>query len=63
MAVTALFPTKLKHVQVTPIYKKRLRNSHMNFKPPSILLNVSKIMGIPTDKLVFWYYLQVSMWI
>ena len=38
-----VFPNELKQVDITPIYKKESRNEKENYRPISILLNLSKI--------------------
>ena len=38
-----VFPDKLKHADIKPIYKKESRNEKENYRPVSILPNLSKI--------------------
>ena len=38
-----VFPDELKHADIKPIYKKESRNEKENYRPVSILLNLSKI--------------------
>ena len=38
-----VFPDKLKHADIKPIYKKESRNEKENYRPVSILRNLSKI--------------------
>ena len=38
-----VFPDKLKHADIKPIYKKESRNKKGNYRPVSILPNLSKI--------------------
>ena len=38
------FPSKLKKANVTPVFKKGDRNSKDNYRPVSILSNVSKVL-------------------
>ena len=40
---TPTFPSTLKHVTVRPIYKKESRNEVQNYRPVSILSNLSKV--------------------
>ena len=42
---TSVFPQNLKNANITPVFKKDDRNSETNYRPVSILLNVSKIYG------------------
>ena len=39
----SIFPSDLKLADVTPVYKKKLQNSKDNYRPVSILSNISKI--------------------
>ena len=39
----SIFPSDLKLVDVTPVYNKKLKNSKDNYRPVSILSNISKI--------------------
>ena len=39
----SIFPSDLKLVDVTPVYKKKSKNSKDNYRPVSILSNISKI--------------------
>ena len=39
----SIFPSELKLVDVTPVYKKKSKNSKDNYRPVSILSNISKI--------------------
>ena len=38
-----ILPSDLKLADVTPVYKKKLKNSKDNYRPVSILSNISKI--------------------
>ena len=38
-----IFPDELKHADIKPIYKKESRNEKENYRPVSILRNLSKI--------------------
>ena len=38
-----VFPDELKHTDIKPVYKKESRNEKENYRPVSILPNVSKI--------------------
>ena len=42
-AETGKFPSCLKQADITPVFKKGLRSSKDNYRPVSILPNVSKI--------------------
>ena len=44
-----VFPDCLKHADVTPVYKKKDKSDKTNYKPVSILTNVSKI----NEKLIY----------
>ena len=39
----SIFPSDLKLADVTPVYKKELKNAKDNYRPVSILSNISKI--------------------
>ena len=39
----SVFPQNLKNANITPVFKKGDRNSETNYRPVSILPNVSKI--------------------
>ena len=39
----SIFPSDLKLADVTPVYKKKSKNSKDNYRPVSILSNISKI--------------------
>ena len=41
--LTLLFPEQLKYADVKPIFKKEFRNDKRNYRPVSILSNISKI--------------------
>ena len=43
MIDVCIFPTLLKLANITPVYKKDLKNSKENYRPVSILSNISKI--------------------
>ena len=43
MIDVCIFPTSLKLANVTPVYKKGSKNSKENYRPISILPNISKI--------------------
>ena len=38
-----VFPDYLKHADVTPVYKKKDKSDKTNYKPVTILTNISKI--------------------
>ena len=38
-----IFPHELKHADIKPIYKKESRNEKENYRPVSVLPNLSKI--------------------
>ena len=42
----SIFPSDLKLADVTPVYKKKSKNSKDNYRPVSILSNISKIYEI-----------------
>ena len=39
--ITSLFPEQLKYADVKPIFKKDSRNDKRNYRPASILSNIS----------------------
>ena len=39
----SIFPSSLKHADITPVFKKGDRNLRDNYRPVSILSNISKI--------------------
>ena len=39
----SIFPPSLKHADITPVFKKGDRNLRDNYRPVSILSNISKI--------------------
>ena len=39
----SIFPSDLKLADVTPVYKKKLKNAKDNYRPVTILSNISKI--------------------
>ena len=41
--LTSLFPVQLKYADIKPVFKKDSRNDKRNYKPVSILSNISKI--------------------
>ena len=41
----SIFPSDLKLADVTPVYKKKSKNSKDNYRPVSILSHISKIYG------------------
>ena len=41
--LTSLFPEKLKYADVKSIFKKEYRNDKVNYRPVSVLSNISKI--------------------
>ena len=41
-----VFPDELKHVDIKPIYRKESANEKVNYRPISILPNLSKILNI-----------------
>ena len=41
-----VFPDELKHVDIKPIYRKESTNEKVNYRPISILPNLSKILNI-----------------
>ena len=43
MIDVCIFPTSLKEANITPIYKKVSKNSKENYRPESILPNISNI--------------------
>ena len=43
MIDVCVFPTSLKLANITPVYKKVLKNSKENYRPVSIMPNISKI--------------------
>ena len=43
MIDVCIFPTSLKLANITPVYKKGSKNSKENYRPISILPNISKI--------------------
>ena len=43
MIVSSIFPAAWKLSNVAPVFKKASKNSKENYRPVSILLNVSKI--------------------
>ena len=43
MTVVCIFPTSLELANITPVYKKGSKNSKENYRPVSILPNISKI--------------------
>ena len=43
MTDVSIFPISLKLVNITPVYKKGSKNSKENYRPLSILPNISKI--------------------
>ena len=49
---TGKFPSCLKQADITPVFKKGSRNSKDNYRPVSILPNVSKIFEKPLFKQV-----------
>ena len=49
---TGQFPSSLKQVDITPVFKKGSMNSKDNYRPVSILPNVSKIFEKPLFKQV-----------
>ena len=40
---TSVFPQNLRNVNVTPVFKRGDRNSEINYRPVSILPNLSNI--------------------
>ena len=42
MIDVCIFPTSLKLANITPVYKKGSKNSKENYRPVSILPNISK---------------------
>ena len=40
---TSVFPQNLKNANITPVFKKDHKNSETNYRPVSILPNLSKI--------------------
>ena len=40
---TSIFPSSFKHTIITPVFKKGDKNSKENYKPVSILTNLSKM--------------------
>ena len=40
-----VFPDDLKHVDVTPIHKKKDKSDKTSYRPVSILSNISKVYG------------------
>ena len=45
MTDVCIFPTSLELANITPVYKKGSKNSKENYRPVSILPNISKIYG------------------
>ena len=43
MTDVSIFPISLKLANITPVYKKGSKNSKENYRPLSILPNISKI--------------------
>ena len=41
--LTSLFPEQLKYADIKPVFKKDSRNDKRNYRPVSILSNISKI--------------------
>ena len=41
-----IFPIELKQVDIKPIYKKKSRNEKENYRPTSILPDLSKIVNV-----------------
>ena len=64
----SIFPSDLKLADVTPVYKKKSKNSKDNYRPVSILSNISKIyerciydqIQLFFDSLLSKYQLRVS---
>ena len=42
---TGVFPEKMKHAEVVPLYKNKNRKDVTNYRPISLLLTLSKILG------------------
>ena len=52
----SIFPSDLKLADITPIYKRKLKNSKYNYKPVSILSIISKIYQICIyDQIQFFF--------
>ena len=59
------FPSCLRQADITPVFKKGSRNSEDNYRPVSILPNVSKILEKPFFKQMSDFFNKnvfVSMW-
>ena len=59
------FPSCLRQAGITPVFKKGSRNSEDNYRPVSILPNVSKILEKPFFKQMSDFFNKivfVSMW-
>ena len=64
----SIFPSDLKLADVTPVYKKKSKNSKDNYRPVSILSNISKIYEIYhcfhnalsilwSNSALFWFFI------
>ena len=47
--LTSLFPEQLKYADVKPVFKKDSRNNKRNYRPVSIISNISKIYDFDTN--------------
>ena len=57
------FPDDVKHADVTPVYKKKDKSDKTNYRPVSILTNISKIYESINNFIInlMTYYLLVSV--
>ena len=52
----SIFPSDFKLADVTPVYKKKSKNSKNNCRPVSILFNISKMYEICIYDQIQWFF-------
>ena len=59
-----IFPTDLKLPDVTPVYKKNLKNSKDDYRPVSQYFQNLRNMYLQSNSAIFQFFIiQISMWV
>ena len=59
-----IFPTDLKLPDVTPVYKKNLKNSKDGYRPVSQYFQNLRNMYLQSNSAIFQFFIvQISMWV
>ena len=57
----ATFPSKLKHADVIPVFKKKDRNNVKNYRPASTLPNLSKLYDRCLYNQMYIYFSHIPL--